>query len=133
MSHVVIVGGPEPEDELLAIVLDDGEAIPVFSSEEEAREFLESTGDLGREWRPLEVSSAALAALLEHQGEEVRYVVLSPPPENWEGGMEVRVVEREMLVNLLHQQAETTSRRSTGEHRGGLLRRVLRRIFGERS
>ncbi|QYJ16555.1 hypothetical protein Rxycam_02388 [Rubrobacter xylanophilus DSM 9941] len=127
---MVIVGGPEPEDELLAIVLDDGEAIPVFSSEEEAREFLESTGDFGREWRPLEVSSAALAALLEHQGEEVRYVVLSPPPENWEGGMEVRVVEREMLVNLLRQQAETATRRSTGERRGGLLRRIFRRVSG---
>ncbi len=127
-SHVVIVGGPEPEDELLAIVLDDGEAIPVFSSEAEAREFLESTGDFGRDWRPLEVSAAELAALLEYQGEEVRYAVLSPPPESWEGGMEVRVVERELLVSLLRQQAEA-AREEPGRP-GGLLRRVLRRVSG---
>ena len=27
--HVVVVGGPEAEEELLAIVLDDGEAVPL--------------------------------------------------------------------------------------------------------
>jgi hypothetical protein len=126
-SHVVIVGGPEAGDELLAIVLDDGEAIPVFSSVEEAREFLESTGDLGRDWKPLEVSARELASMLEYQGEEVRYAALSPPPESWEGGMEVRVVERELLANLLRQQGEAGRRE---ERRGGLLRRVLRRISG---
>jgi hypothetical protein len=32
-NHVVIVGGPETEDELLAIVLDDSEeAVPLFDS-----------------------------------------------------------------------------------------------------
>jgi hypothetical protein len=31
-NHVVIVGGPEATDELLAMVLDDGEAIPLFES-----------------------------------------------------------------------------------------------------
>ena len=46
-KHVVIVGGPEVHDELLAIVLDDGEAIPLFASVEAAEEFLGSTGAFG--------------------------------------------------------------------------------------
>ena len=45
-KHVVIVGGPEAEDELLAIVLDRSEeAIPLFDSVEEAEEFLASIGE----------------------------------------------------------------------------------------
>src|SRR5918998_2137476 len=34
-NHVVIVGGPEVEDELLSIVFDVGKAIPLFDSVEE--------------------------------------------------------------------------------------------------
>src|ERR671926_1261555 len=49
--HVVIVGGPETTDELLAIVLDDGDAIPLFDSVEEAETFLASIGDYGKDWR----------------------------------------------------------------------------------
>lgn len=105
-SHVVIVGGPELEDELLAIVLDDGEAVPLFESLEEAEEFLTSIGDFGEEWRAEEVSAQELMELLEHQGEEVPYVALSPPPERLEGGMEVQVLEREMLTGLLERQME---------------------------
>jgi hypothetical protein len=104
-SHVVIVGGPEVEDELLAIVLDDGEAIPLFDSVEEAGEFLASTGDLTQDWRAQEVSAAELIELLEYQGEEVDYVALSPPPENLEGGMEVQVIYREILIDLLRRQS----------------------------
>jgi hypothetical protein len=103
-SHVVIVGGPEVHDELLAIVLDDGEAIPLFYSVEEAEEFLVSTGDFGEDWLAREVSARELIELLEHQGEEVEYVALSPPPENLEGGMEVQVIYREILTDLLKRQ-----------------------------
>jgi hypothetical protein len=103
-SHVVIVGGPEVHDELLAIVLDDGEAIPLFDSVEEAEEFLVSTGDFGEDWLAREVSARELIELLEHQGEEVEYVALSPPPENLEGGMEVQVIYREILTDLLKRQ-----------------------------
>lgn len=103
-THVVIVGGPEVDDELLAIVLDDGEAIPLFDSVEEAEEFLASTGEFGKDWQAQEVSVPELIELLEYQGDEVEYVALSPPPENLEGGMEVQVIYREILVDLLRRQ-----------------------------
>ena len=106
-SHVVIVGGPETTDELLAIVLDDGEAIPLFDSLEEAEAFLGSTGDFGKDWRAREVSARELVELLEYQGDEVEYVALSPPPERLEGGMEVNVIQREILAGLLERQMDT--------------------------
>ena len=103
-KHVVIVGGPEETEELLAIVFDDGEAIPLFESLAEAEAFLDSTGDFGADWRAREVPAKELIALLEYQGEEVEYVALSPPPERLEGGMEVEVIPREALVGLLAHQ-----------------------------
>jgi hypothetical protein len=108
-GHVVVVGGPEVQDELLAIVLDDGEAIPLFDSVEEAEEFLASTGDFGKDWRAQEVSARELIELLDYQGDEVEYVALSPPPENLEGGMEVQVIYREILIDLLRRQTATPS------------------------
>lgn len=105
-NHVVIVGGPETTDELLAIVLDGAEeAVPLFDSVEEAEAFLASTGDFGKDWRAREVSPRELIELLEYQGEEVEYVALSPPPERLEGGMEVQVIYREILTDLLKRQA----------------------------
>ncbi len=121
-DHVVIVGGPETGDELLAIVLDDGEAIPLFDSVEEAEEFLASTGDFGEDWRAQEISAHALIELLQYQGEEVEYVALSPPPENLEGGMEVQVIYREILIDLLRRQ---TVAEPPSESKG-----FWRRLFG---
>jgi hypothetical protein len=120
--HVVIVGGPEVEDELLAIVLDDGEAIPLFDSVEEAEAFLASTKDLVRDWRALVVSARELIELLEYQGEEVGYVALSPPPEKLEGGMEVQVIDRQILIDLLLRQTAADTPRET--------RGFWRRLFG---
>ena len=114
VQHVVIVGGPEMGDELLAIVLDDGEAIPLFDSVEEAQEFLASTGAFGEDWRAQEVSARALIELLEYQGEEVEYVALSPPPENLEGGMEVQVIHREVLTDVLKRQTAAQPSESKG-------------------
>jgi len=121
-NHVVIVGGPEETDELLAIVLDDGEAIPLFDSVEEAETFLTSTGDLGKDWRAMEVTARKLIELLEYQGDEVEYVALSPPPENLEGGMEVNVIYREILTDLLERQIAVNPPK---EERG-----FWRRLFG---
>ncbi|MEJ7820287.1 MAG: hypothetical protein WKF44_08280, partial [Rubrobacteraceae bacterium] len=84
MGHVVIVGGPEAEPELLAIVLDEDEAIPLFDSVEEAEYFLTSLGDFATDWHPREVSAKELITLLEYQGDEVEYIALSPPPERLE-------------------------------------------------
>lgn len=120
-NHVVIIGGPETEDELLALVMDDGEAIPLFDSLEEAEEFLESTGDFARDWRAEEVSAERLVELLEYQGEEVEYVALSPPPERLEGGMEVQVLYREILIDLLRNRAAAEPEKPRG---------FFRRFFG---
>ena len=120
---MVIVGGPEAEDELLAIVLDESEeAVPLFDSVEEAEEFLASTGDFGEDWRAREVSARELIELLEYQGEEVEYVALSPPPERLEGGMEVQVIYREILIDLLKRQ---TTPEPPSESKG-----FWRRLFG---
>lgn len=120
-GQVVICGGPENEEELLAIVTDDGEAIPLFDSVEEAREFLESTTDLGEYWHPLEVSAQRLVELLEYQGEEVEYIAISPPPERLEGGMEVQVLYREILIDLLKRQSAPEERKNKG---------FFKRLFG---
>ena len=103
-KHVIIIGGPEEEAELLAISLDDGEAIPLFDSTEEAEEFLSSTGDFGRDWLAREISANILLELLEYQDDEVEYVALSPPPERLEGGMEVQVIPRYAFTSLLENQ-----------------------------
>ncbi len=121
-SHVVIVGGPETTDELLAIVLDDGEAIPLFDSVEEAETFLASTGDFGKDWRAREVSAGELIELLEYQDDEVEYVALSPPPERLEGGMEVQVIYREILTDLLKRQTPV----QPPQERKGFWRRLFK-------
>ncbi len=121
-THVVIVGGPETTDELLAIVLDDDEAIPLFDSVEEAEYFLASTGEFGEDWRTRELSAEELIELLEYQGEEVEYVALSPPPERLTGGMQVNTIPLEALVELLRLQ---TTAEEPPESRG-----FLRRLFG---
>lgn len=122
-NHVIIVGGPEEVEELLAISLDDGEAIPLFDSVEEAEEFLDSTGEFGGAWTALEVSAEDLIQLLEYQGEEVEYVALSPPPERLTGGMEVQVIPLGAMISLLEHQ--TPMERPTEEK--SFWRRLFRR------
>ncbi len=118
-NHVVIVGGSEATDGLLSIVLDDGKAIPLFDSLEEAETFLASIGNFGKDWRTREVTAAELIELLEYQGDEVEYVALSPPPENLEGGMEMNVIYREILTDLLRRQVASGSpKESRGFWRG---------------
>ena len=84
-NHVIVVGGPEESEELLAISLDDGEAIPLFDSIDEADEFLGSTGEFGEDWTALEVSGRDLIQLLEYQGEEVEYVRPKPAARTPDG------------------------------------------------
>ena len=122
--HVIIIGGPEETEELLAISLGDGEAIPLFDSTEEAEEFLGSTGEFGEVWTALEVSAGALIQLLEYQGEEVEYVALSPPPERLTGGMEVQVIPLGAMISLLERQRSVTGQ--TTEEKG-FWRRLFRR------
>ena len=122
---MVIVGGPEAEDELLAIVLDESEeAVPLFDSVEEAEEFLASIGEFGEDWRAREVSAQELIELLEYQGEEVEYVALSPPPERLEGGMQVQLLYREILTDLLRRQTAAETPQEPSERKG-----LWRRLF----
>ncbi|MGB3683765.1 MAG: hypothetical protein WA990_14900 [Rubrobacteraceae bacterium] len=123
-SHVILVGGPEEAEELLAISLDDGEAIPLFDSIEEAEEFLVSTGEFGEDWTALEVSAEDLIQLLEYQGEEVEYIALSPPPERLTGGMEVQVIPLGAMISLLERQAEVAEQGRPPESKG-----FWRRLF----
>ncbi len=125
ISHVVILGGPEPNPELLAIVLDDGEAVPLFDSTEEAGEFLEATGDFGRDWHAIEVSAEELILLLAHQEDEVRHIAISPPPEDWSGGMEIQVLDIETFTALLERQTEVADDPEEKPKRG-----LWRRLFG---
>lgn len=125
-NHTVIIGGPEEEDELLAIVLDDGEAIPLFDSVEEAEEFLAATGDFAADWRTKEVPAEELLRLLEFQDEEVRYVAVSPPPERLEGGMEVQIIDRETFESLLETQTSAAPAEES-EQEKGFWRRLFRR------
>ncbi len=132
-KHVIIVGGPEEEAELLAISLDDGEAIPLFDSIEEAEEFLASTGDFGRDWLARGIPANILLELLEYQGDEVEYVALSPPPERLEGGMEVQVIPRYAFTSLLENQvsgpepASSSPSPPEGKEGKGFWRRLLGR------
>ena len=122
-NHVVIVGGPEAEDELLAIVLDDPKKRCRCSTRlRRPRSSWTPIGEFGEDWRAREVSAQELIALLEYQGEEVEYVALSPPPERMEGGMEVQLLYREILIDLLRRQTATEPR---SEERG-----FWRRLFG---
>lgn len=117
---MIIVGGPEAEDELLAIMLEESEeAVPLFDSVEEAEAFLDSIGEYGEDWRAREVSAQELIEILEYQGDEVEFVALSPPPEKLEGGMEVQLLYREILVDLLRRQTAAPSERK------GLWRRLF--------
>jgi hypothetical protein len=122
-NHVVIVGGPEVEDGLLSIVLDDGKAIPLFDSVEEAETFLASTGDFCRDWRAREVTATELIELLEYQSDEVEYVALSPPPENLESAMEVNVIYCEILTDLLRRQVASVSPKESRSFWRGLFGR----------
>lgn len=126
-NHVVIVGGPEREAELLAIVLDDGEAIPLFDSIEEAEYFISSTGDFGADWSAREVSAGVLLELLEYQGEEVEHIALSPPPERLVGGMEVQVIPRYAFTSLLERQLEAETPTESLPENKGFWRRLLGR------
>ena len=123
-GHVVIVGGPEAEAELLAIVLDEEQAIPLFDSVEEAEEFLAALGDFAARWWPREVSAPELLELLEFQGDEVEYVAISPPPERLTGGMELNVIPRGALEYLLESQTEKPPE---PERPKGFLRRLFGR------
>lgn len=126
-GHVVIVGAPDGYVESLVIVLGDERAVPLFDSIDEAKEFLGSLTGLGEEWFPAEIPAARLLRMLDEQPEGVRYVALSPPPEDLEGGMEFRLLEIEAITALLTMQAAREEDASATPERRGFFRRLLGR------
>ncbi len=95
-----VVPGAEP----LMLSLDDRPALPLFDSAEKAREFLASA-DFGPGWRPVEVSSSGLLAVLEGCRGKVGYVAVNPPPART-GGMRVEMGGLEELIGALGQNPE---------------------------
>ncbi len=80
--------------ELLRISLKAGdeEALPVFSLEEQAREFLR-VSDPGSEWRVREFHNGELASLLLRLHTDVAWVLPNPLPEP--------LVAEDALLNLM--------------------------------
>ena len=95
-----VIPGARP----LTILVDDRGAVPLFSSESKAREFLASV-DLGAPDEPVEVSRAGLIRALESVAGVVEYFALDPPPAA-EGGMRVRMGSLRELVEALETSQE---------------------------
>ena len=81
------------------VSVDDKPALPLFNSAEKAEAFL-AAADFGPGWRPVEVSSAGLLAVLEGCRGTVEYVALDPPPAR-AGGMRVEMGRLEELIEAL--------------------------------
>lgn len=128
-KHVVIVGAPDGYVESLVIVVGEERAVPLFDSVEEAREFLESLSGVS-EWFPAEIPSKSLREMLESQPDDMRYVALSPPPEDLAGGMEFRLLEIGSLTALLSMQAMRNEEEATANDEPPERRSLLRRILG---
>ena len=90
---------PRPDAEPLMISVDERPALPLFGSTDGAKAFL-AAADFGSGWRPVEVSSAGLLAVLERYSDAVEYVALDPPPAR-SGGMRVEMGRLEELIEAL--------------------------------
>ncbi len=116
-------------------MLDDGEAIPLFSAVGKAERFLTFRG-LRQGLASTRGPVRELVEFLEYRGDEVEYVALRPSPENLEGGMQVQVIHREILSNLLKHQTTATPPK---EDRGSFCQRLfvhyvaVARVQGSRS
>ena len=88
------------------VSVDDRPALPLFGSTEKAEAFL-AAADFGPGWRPVEVSSAGLLAVLERYRDAVDYVALDPPPAR-AGGMKVEMGRLEELIEALKAGRQET-------------------------
>ncbi len=88
------------------VSVDDRPALPLFGSTAKADAFL-AAADFGPDWRPVEVSSAGLLAVLERYRGAVEYVALDPPPAR-AGGMRVEMGGLEELIEALKTSRQET-------------------------
>lgn len=86
--------------DVLTMPLPGGEALPIFSLEEEARAFLRTSAS--EAWDLRETGAGELASLLSGPCREVERVVLDPPPDTTDGALlGLLSVGREVFVESL--------------------------------
>jgi hypothetical protein len=108
LQHYLIVGHGSKGLELPHLCSDfGGEVLPVFSSEEAAREFL-SLSSLGKEWYVREFSGGELVSVLFAFHKEMKGVLLDPQPGAISGDVMVSRVRWDAFASSL---VETQSHR----------------------
>jgi hypothetical protein len=101
VQHYLIVGHSRKALELPHIFSDSGEEVlPVFSSEEAAREFL-SSSPLGEGWCVRGFSGGELVSMLFAFHTGTKGVLLDPPPGVLSGERMVSLVRRDAFVSSL--------------------------------
>jgi hypothetical protein len=101
LAHYLIVGHSSKGLELPHSCSDIGrEALPVFSSEEAAREFL-SLSSLGNEWYVREFSRGELVSVLCAYRKQIKGVLLDPQPGAVSGDVMVSRVRWDAFVSSL--------------------------------
>jgi hypothetical protein len=99
--HLIVAHGNMGFLELPDILSDSGEEIlPVFSSEEAAREFL-SLSSLGKRWYVRGFSCGELVSVLFAFHARIKGVLLDPHPGVLSGDVAVSVMGRNAFVNSL--------------------------------
>jgi len=99
LQHYLIVGHSCKGLELPHIFTDSGEEmLPVFSSEEAAREFL-SLSPLGEGWYVRGFSRGELVSLIFAFHTGMKGVLVDPYPEVLAGDVMVSLVERETFIS----------------------------------
>lgn len=102
--YVLLFREMEPGALPLAVTAGGRTAVPLFGSEQKARDFLAAAG-FGEGWQPVELSKNGLIRVLEDCREQVGYVALDPPPAR-EGGVRVEMGGLEELLDALRQDGE---------------------------
>ena len=101
LQHYLIVGRGSKGLELPHLCSDfGGEVLPVFSSEEAAREFL-SLSSLGKEWYVREFSGGELVSVLFAFHKEMKGVLLDPQPGALSGDVMVSRVRWDAFASSL--------------------------------
>jgi hypothetical protein len=101
LQHYLIVGQSSKGLELPHIFLASGEEVlPVFSSEEAAREFL-SLSSLGKGWDVRDFSRGELVSVIYAFHTEMKGILLDPQPAALSGNVMVSLVGRHAFVSSL--------------------------------
>jgi hypothetical protein len=101
VQHYLIVGHSSKGLELPHIFLASGEEVlPVFSSEEAAREFL-SLSSLGKGWDVRDFSRGELVSVIYAFHTEMKGILLDPQPAALSGNVMVSLVGRHAFVSSL--------------------------------